>query len=57
MLSIVARKIADAFGNRYYISLNFEILTSNMSFYQIALGDWLKYEPILNNYHPGDPYH
>ena len=35
------KAIADAFGNRFYIPLDFELLEGHMPFYQSALGDRL----------------
>ena len=40
--------IADAFGDRFFTPLDFELLESHMPFYQSALGDRLEYE--LNDY-------
>ncbi|MES9897342.1 MAG: hypothetical protein ABW141_20905, partial [Candidatus Thiodiazotropha endolucinida] len=49
--SVAADKaIADAFGNRFYIPLDFELLESHMPFYQSALGDRLEYELTFNDY-------
>ena len=49
--SVVADKaIADAFGNRFFTPLHFELLESHMPFYQNALGDWLEYELTFNDY-------
>ena len=49
--SVVADKaIADAFGDRFFTPLDFELLESHMSFYQSALGDRLEYELTFNNY-------
>ena len=42
--------IAEAFGNRFHIPLDFELLESHMPFYQSALGDRLEYELIFNDY-------
>ena len=42
--------IAAAFGNRYHIPLDFELLESHMPFYQSALGDRLEYELTFNDY-------
>lgn len=42
--------ISDAFGNRFYIPLDFELLESHMPFYQSALGDRLEYEFTFNDY-------
>ena len=44
------KAIADAFGNRFYISLDFELLEGHMPFYQSALGDRLEYELTFNDY-------
>ena len=46
------KAIADAFGNRFYIPLDFdfELLEGHMPFYQSALGDRLVYEPTFNDY-------
>ena len=44
-VSVAADKaIADAFSNRFYIPLLFELLKSHMLFYQSALDDRLEYE-------------
>ena len=49
--TVVADKaIADAFGNRFYIPLDFELLESHIPFYQSALGDRLEYELTFNDY-------
>ena len=42
--------IAAAYGNRYHIPLDFELLESHMPFYQSALGDRLEYELTFNDY-------
>lgn len=42
--------IAGAFGNRYYIPLDFELLESHMPFYQAALGGSLEYILTFNDY-------
>ena len=44
------KAIADAFGNRFYILFDFELLEGNMPFYQSALGDHLEYELTFNEY-------
>ena len=44
------KAIADAFGNRFYVPLDFELLESHMPFYQSALGDLLEYELTFNDY-------
>ena len=42
--------IAAAYGKRFYIPLDFELLESHMLFYQSALGDRLEYELTFNDY-------
>ena len=42
--------IALAFGNRFQIPLDFELLETHMPFYQSALGDRLEYELTFNDY-------
>lgn len=42
--------VAKAFGNRFCIPLDFELLESHMPFYQSALGDRLEYELTFNSY-------
>ena len=50
-VSVAADKaIANAFSNRFYIPLDFELLESHMSFYQSALGNRLEYELTFNDY-------
>lgn len=44
------KAIADAFGNRFCIPLDFELLDSHMPFYQSALADRLSYELTFNDY-------
>ena len=44
------KALADAFGNRFFIPLDFELLESHMPFYQAALGDRLEYELTFNDY-------
>ena len=44
------KAIADAFGNRFYIPLHFELFEGHMLFYQSALGDRLEYELTFNVY-------
>ena len=41
--------ISTAYGNRFYIPLDFELLESHMPFYQSALGDRLEYELTFND--------
>ena len=44
------KAIADAYGNRFCIPLDFELLESHMPFYQSALGGRLEYELTFNGY-------
>ena len=44
------KAIADAYGTRFCIPLDFELLTDHMPFYQAGLGDRLSYELTFNNY-------
>ena len=44
------KAIANAFGNRFYIPLDFELLEGHMPFYQSGLGDRLEYELTFNDY-------
>ena len=44
------KAIANAFCNRFYIPLDFELLESHMPFYQSMLGDRLEYELTFNDY-------
>ncbi len=44
------KAIAETFGNRYYIPLDFELLEAHMPFYQSGLGDRLEYELTFNEY-------
>ena len=49
--SVVADKaIADAFGDRFFTPLDFELLERHMPFYQSALGDRLENELTFNDY-------
>ena len=49
--SVVADKaIADAFGDRFFTPLDFELLESHMPFYQSALCVRLEYELMFNDY-------
>ena len=43
--------IAGAFGKRFCIPLDFELLETHMPFYQARLGDRLEYELTFNDYH------
>ena len=42
--------IAKAYGNRFCIPLDFEILETHIPFYQAGLGDRLEYELTFNDY-------
>ena len=42
--------VANAYGNRFCIPLDFELLNSHMPYYQGALKDRLSYELTFNNY-------
>lgn len=42
--------VADAFKNRFCIPLDFELLETDMPFYQSGLGDRLEYELTFNDY-------
>ena len=42
--------IAKAYGNRFCIPLDFELLETHMPFYQAGLGDRLEYEFTFNDY-------
>ena len=44
------KTIADAFGNRFYTQLDFQLLEGHMPFYQSTLGDRLEYELTFNDY-------
>ena len=44
------KAISEAYGNRFFVSLDFEILESHMPFYQAGLGDRLEYELTFNEY-------
>ena len=44
------KAISEAYGSRFYIPLDFEILKSHMPFYQAGLGDRLEYELTFNDY-------
>ena len=47
---VVNKAIADAYGNCFYVPLNFELLESHLACHQSALGDRLEYEFTLNVY-------
>ena len=42
--------IADAYSNRFYIPLDFDLLESHMPFYRSALGNRLEYEFTFIDY-------
>ena len=44
------RAVALAYGNRFCIPLDFELLETHMPFYQAGLGDRLEYELTFNDY-------
>ena len=44
------KAIADAYGNKFIIPLDFEMLDSSASYYQAGLGNRLCYEITFNNY-------
>ena len=44
------KAIADTFGNRFFVPLDFELLDSHMPFLQSAFGDRLEYELTFNDY-------
>ena len=44
------KAISNAYSNRFYTPLDFELLESHMPFYQSALGDRLEYELTFNDY-------
>ena len=44
------KAIADAYGNRFCIPLDFELLESHMPFFQSAFGDRLEYELTFNDH-------
>ena len=46
----VDQAIATAYGNRFFVPLDFELLESHMPFNQAALGDRLEYELNFNDY-------
>ena len=48
--NVEAAAIKTAYGNRFYVPLDFELLESHMPFYQSALGDRLEYELTFNDY-------
>ena len=45
------KAISEAYGNRFFVPLDFEILESHMPFYQAGLGDRLEYELTFNEYY------
>ena len=44
------KAIADAYGNKFIISLDFEMLDSAMPYYQAGLKNRLSYELTFNDY-------
>ena len=44
------KAIADAYGNKFIIPLDFEALESAMPYYQSGLRNWLSYEIMFNDY-------
>ena len=44
------KAIADTYGNKFIIPLNFEMLDSAMPYYQTGLGNGLCYEITFNDY-------
>ena len=44
------KAIADAYGNKFIIPLNFEMLDSSALYYQVGLGNKLCYEITFNDY-------
>ena len=44
------KAIADAYGNKFIIPLNFEMLDSTMPYYQAGLRNRLSYELLFNDY-------
>ena len=44
------KAIADTYGNKFVIPLDFEMLDSALSYYQVGLGNRLCYEVITNYY-------
>ena len=44
------KAIADAYGNKFIIPLDFEMLDSAAPYYQAGLGNRLRYEITFNNY-------
>ena len=44
------KAIADAYKTRFYIPLEFELLTNHMPYYQAGLNDRLSYELTFNDY-------
>ena len=48
--ALADKAISEAYGNRFFVPLDFEILESHMPFYQAGLGDRLEYELTFNEY-------
>ena len=42
--------IANAYGRRFCIQLDFELIETHMPFYQAGLGDRFEYDPTFNKY-------
>ena len=49
-MSVQDKAIADAYGNKFIISLDFEMLDSAAPYYQAGLGNRLCYEITFNDY-------
>ena len=47
---VADKAIADAFGDRFFTPLDFELLESHIPFYHSALGDRLEYKLTFNDY-------
>ena len=46
------KTIADAYGNKFIIPLDFEMLDSAMPYYQAGLRNRLSYELLFSDYNP-----
>ena len=44
------KAIAEAYGNKFIIPLDFEMLDSTLPYYQVRLGNRLCYEITFNDY-------
>ena len=49
-LNVSNNAIAEAYGNKFIIPLDFEMLDSSMPYYQVGLGNRLCYEITFNDY-------